>query len=177
MRPVRRFSEDYQMSKEATKLALAALECLKRDFDADQFEWGITDEAITALREARDHIASGGKMIKQPAQQEPVYVYTCKGCQALFWENDLSCDCTVNGLFDFNRHILSDYTSPPQRKPLTADELKEPKNGEQWHVVWWNESCRMMLPSDAKLDSFVAYKNGTLKFTIKKAAYGIKENT
>lgn len=63
---------------------------------------------------------------------------------------------------------------PPQRKPLTADDLKEPKNGQQWRVEWWNESCRMMLPSDANLDRFVAYKNGTLQFTIKKADHGIK---
>ena len=48
---------------EALKLALEALECLKRDFDADQFEWGIADEAITALREA----------LAQP-EQEPVAI-------------------------------------------------------------------------------------------------------
>ena len=40
--------------KEALKLALEALECLKRDFDADQFEWGIADEAITAIKEHLD---------------------------------------------------------------------------------------------------------------------------
>lgn len=54
------------MSKEAMKLALAVLECLKRDFDADQFEWGIADEAITALRkalanEALDKMAENAK--------------------------------------------------------------------------------------------------------------------
>ena len=49
--------------KEALKLALEALECLKRDFDADQFEWGIADEAITAIKEA----------LAQP-EQEPVAV-------------------------------------------------------------------------------------------------------
>jgi len=37
---------------EAMKMALETLECLKRDFDADQFEWGIADEAITAIKEA-----------------------------------------------------------------------------------------------------------------------------
>ena len=37
---------------EALKLALETLECLKKDFDADQFEWGIADEAITAIKEA-----------------------------------------------------------------------------------------------------------------------------
>ena len=46
---------------EAMKMALEALECLKRDFDADQFEWGIADEAITAIKEA----------LAQP-EQEPV---------------------------------------------------------------------------------------------------------
>jgi hypothetical protein len=38
---------------EALKLALEALECLKRDFAADQFEWEISDEAITAIKQAR----------------------------------------------------------------------------------------------------------------------------
>ena len=37
---------------EALKRALEALDCLKRDFDADQFEWGIADESITAIKEA-----------------------------------------------------------------------------------------------------------------------------
>jgi hypothetical protein len=37
---------------EALKLALEALECLKRDFDADQFEWEISDVAITAIKQA-----------------------------------------------------------------------------------------------------------------------------
>jgi hypothetical protein len=37
---------------EAMKMALEALECLKRDFDADQFEWGIADESIIAIKEA-----------------------------------------------------------------------------------------------------------------------------
>ena len=50
----------------------------------------------------------------------------------------------------------------------TADDLREPKNGAKWRVEWWNESCRMMLPEDRKLDSFVSYKNGTLQFTIKR---------
>ena len=59
--------------------------------------------------------------------------------------------------------------------PVTADDLKEPKNGKQWHVEWWNESCRMMLPSGSKLDSFHSYKNGTLQFTIKKTDKSIKE--
>ena len=53
-------------------------------------------------------------------------------------------------------------------EPLTADGMMEPQNGQQWRVEWWNESCRMMLPKDSRLDSFQVYKNGTLMFTIKK---------
>lgn len=60
-----------------------------------------------------------------------------------------------------------------ERKPLTADEIKEPKNGDSWRVEWWNESCRMMLPADKALDSFRSYKNGTMQFTLKQRAHGI----
>jgi len=67
--------------------------------------------------------------------------------------------------------------TPQQRKPLTADDLKEPKNGNEWRVEWWNESCRMMLPSNKRLDCFTSYKNGTLQFTIKEAAHGIQSGT
>lgn len=52
----------------------------------------------------------------------------------------------------------------------SADTLREPKNGTAWHVEWWNESARLMLPAGSKLDSFQAYKNGTLMFTIKRTA-------
>lgn len=55
---------------------------------------------------------------------------------------------------------------------LTADDLREPKNGTAWRVEWWNESARLMLPAGSKLDSFQAYKNGTLMFTIKRADQG-----
>jgi hypothetical protein len=60
-----------------------------------------------------------------------------------------------------------------ERKPITADEIKEPKDGTSWRVVWWNESCRMMLPVDKALDSFQSYKNGTMQFTLKHRAHGI----
>lgn len=53
---------------------------------------------------------------------------------------------------------------------LTADDIKEPKDGTSWRVVWWNESCRMLLPADKALDSFQSYKNGTLQFTLKQRA-------
>ena len=57
-----------------------------------------------------------------------------------------------------------------QAEAVAADALTEPKSGDKWRVEWWNESCRMMLPAHAKLDSFVAYKNGTIQFTIKRTA-------
>ena len=69
----------------------------------------------------------------------------CPGCEAL-------CKCT----------------QPVVREPLTADDLRMPKDGQQWRVEWWNESCRMLLPANKKLDSFQAYKTGTLMFTIKE---------
>ena len=61
----------------------------------------------------------------------------------------------------------------PQDGAVTADDLKQPGNGAQWRVEWWNESCRMLLPANKKLDRFQAYRNGTLMFTIKEKS-GIK---
>lgn len=58
----------------------------------------------------------------------------------------------------------------PERVPLTADDLREPKNGEEWRVAWWNESARLMLPANKRLDRFQSYKNGTLMFTLKERA-------
>lgn len=68
---------------------------------------------------------------------------------------------------DCLRKMHAAQQTAPQ--PLTADELREPKNGQQWRVVWWNESCRMMLPSGAKVSGYNGYRNGTMQFTIKRA--------
>lgn len=57
-------------------------------------------------------------------------------------------------------------TPAPVAQPLTADDLKEPKNGAAWRVVWWNESARLMLPAASTLYSFQTYKTGTMVFTI-----------
>ena len=57
---------------------------------------------------------------------------------------------------------------PPEREPLSADDLREPKNGKAWRVEWWNESLRMMLPSQMRLDRVQAFKTGTLVLTLKK---------
>jgi hypothetical protein len=64
--------------------------------------------------------------------------------------------------------IYTTTPAQPEPVPLTADDIREPKNGKDWRVEWWNESCRMMLPSDMRLDAFRSYKNGTLQFTIKR---------
>lgn len=63
-----------------------------------------------------------------------------------------------------------DYKEQRDAERLNADTLREPINGDEWRVEWWNESCRMMLPAGMILDCFQAYKNGTLQFTIKKRA-------
>lgn len=62
-----------------------------------------------------------------------------------------------------------------ERTPLSADDIKEPKNGEAWRVEWWNESLRMMLPSGKVLHRFTAYRNGTLQFTLKARDHRITQ--
>lgn len=72
------------------------------------------------------------------------------------------------------RTAIAAIRQQPAPQPLTADDLHEPKNGQQWRVVWWNESCRMMLPVGLKVDRYKGYRNGTMQFTLKRA-HGIKE--
>jgi hypothetical protein len=79
-------------------------------------------QAITAIKAA----------LAQPAPvQEPEYVYTCNGCDTLYREDDVACDCTVNGLMEFTRHILAPDTTPPAQPPqrtwvgLTNEELTD----------------------------------------------------
>ena len=97
------------MTKEALKLALEALVCLKKDFDADQFEWEIADEAITAIK----------AVLAQP-EQEPV-------AWAMLHDNGHYIDAIhpdeharVEG-----KYIHPLYTTPPQRTwvGLTDDEI------------------------------------------------------
>lgn len=52
----------------------------------------------------------------------------------------------------------------------TAGNIQEPMNGDGWHVVWWNESMRLMLPDGSRLDRFQSYRNGTMQLTIKTDA-------
>jgi hypothetical protein len=115
------------MTQEALKLALEALEdfvdVIKYDNEQDDIgrraccdvlsynphsESCKAKQAITAIKAA----------LAQPAPvQEPEYVYTCNGCDTLYREDDVACDCTVNGLMEFTRHILAPDTTPPAQPP------------------------------------------------------------
>lgn len=73
---------------------------------------------------------------------------------------------------------VSELLAAPQpatseRDPLTADDLRQPKNGKAWRVEWWNERARLMLPDNMALTSALSYRSGTLILTLKKRAHGI----
>jgi len=89
-----------------------ALEALKQIYTAMPFPAG--SKAIAAIKQARS-----------APVQEPEYVYTCNGCNALYREDSVSCDCTVNGLMEFTRHILAPDTTPP------AAPAQEPDHGDE----------------------------------------------
>ena len=72
------------------------------------------------------------------------------------------------GLIAFVKEVLAAAPQPAPRELLSADDLREPKNGTNWRVEWWNESARLMLPANKRLDSFQSYSNGTLMFTLKE---------
>ena len=78
----------------------------------------------------------------QPAPvQEREYVYTCNGCDTLYREDDVSCDCTVNGLMEFTRHILTPDTAPPAQ-PAVPDAMTSADIQEHIeYVAGWND-CR-----------------------------------
>ena len=106
---------------EVLKLALEALVCLREDFDADQFEWGIADEAITAIKEA----------LAQP-EQEPV-AFSClrcatpkkcavHGCSPNTWPSESSPKRPWAGLTD--EEIEEAYAKPTLRKMYQAIEAK-----------------------------------------------------
>ncbi len=79
-------------------------------------------------------------------------------------------------------HPLEPLYAAPQASPAadgrdakdetrkTAGNIQEPMNGDGWHVVWWNESMRLMLPDGSRLDRFQGYRNGTMQLTIKTDA-------
>jgi hypothetical protein len=77
---------------------------LAKELDATNRQVEILSDA---LAESRREVAA------LKAVQEPEYVYTCNGCDTLYREDDVSCDCTVHGLMEFTRHILAPDTTPP----------------------------------------------------------------
>jgi len=96
------------MSNEAMKLALARLQARTDTADLN---------AIAALNEALDHIANGGKMIEQPAQQEPV----AKVCHDL--DGHIGWNPNLRQLPDEGTAL---YTSPQHTwVDLTDDEIKK----------------------------------------------------
>ena len=93
---------------EALRLALEALECLKRDFDADQFEWEISDVAITAIKAA----------LAQP-EQEPVAWMSPSWIDpdTRGWQSDSFESIPIEGW-------LPIYITPPQRTEPVCPECK-----------------------------------------------------
>jgi len=70
------------------------------------------------------HPATEKSSAVQPAPvQKPEYVYTCNGCDTLYREDDVSCDCTVNGLMEFTRHILAPDATPPAQEIVCSTGL------------------------------------------------------
>jgi hypothetical protein len=144
---------------EAMKMALEALECLKRDFDADQFEWGIADEAITAIEEAlaqpeQEPVAweqfypdiGKPKFVAQP-EQEP-----------LAWINDMGTHIDLN----VSGRGIPLYTTPPQRKTFNHHEFG----------YWWFEYGSGLHPLKGEDQEEHAYRVAAAAW---QAAHGIKE--
>jgi hypothetical protein len=92
--------------------------------------------------EREDALRAEIKRLKaaQPAPvQEPEYVYTCNGCDTLYREDDVSCDCTVNGLMEFTRHILAPDTTPPAAQRQWVG-LTDKERNQLWRdVVKWGD--------------------------------------
>jgi hypothetical protein len=79
MRPVRRFSEDYQMKDEALRMALEALESCDQVYGSEgsyqYFSQAVVDKAITAIKQA----------LAAPVQDtEAHYKGVVEGVQKLF---------------------------------------------------------------------------------------------
>ncbi|AZY50115.1 hypothetical protein C0J09_14010 [Bordetella avium] len=85
-----------------------------------------------------------------------------------------------NGLIRFAHALLEKHASNASTAAdgrdgkdaarKTAGNIQEPMNGDGWHVVWWNESMRLMLPDGSHLDRFQGCRNGTMQLTIKTDA-------
>jgi hypothetical protein len=101
-----------EMSIEAMKTALEAMEELHRTGDTQVFDLCYAPKVIPALRLA----------IEQAEKQEPVawMVYTQDGQSA--YVTDIP-------NIQKNQRALPLYTTPPQRQPLTDEEIREIAKG------------------------------------------------
>lgn len=150
------------MSKEAMKLALEALERIKRYGNTfgyrshEQNPYEQVCEAITALREA---------LAEQPAQQqEPVACSICNGSGHVAFD-DLTRRNKNDNKWGRCLHCQP-YTSPQpaQRKPLTDKEIDA--EFDAFASKFDHESSEWL---DMGVDAY--FRAGF------KAAHGIKENT
>ena len=118
---------------EALKLALETLECLKRDFDADQFEWGIADEAITAIKEAlakekalqalHDENERLGLYKDAYAEQEPMAWISTGPARMIHWTSDKPA---------YGDDWVPLYTTPPQRMAKRIEDLETEQDCVGW---------------------------------------------
>ncbi len=120
--------------KEALALALEALECLKKDFDADQFEWEISDVAITAIKQARalDKKAENARELGldyEPVQQPFCFYYV---------ENGEEYFAPKGAYVPDNAQPL--YTTPPVQ-PAVPDAFGTREGEHPQYVQGWND-CR-----------------------------------
>jgi len=98
------------MTKEALTLALEALENHSGNYKLSKAECAKHEIVITAIKEA----------LAQP-EQEPVAFYRCNGCGHEYQQmHPTSCDCMKGSSFE----QVNYYTAPPQRKPLTDEQIE-----------------------------------------------------
>lgn len=121
-------------------------------------------EAMATRKSAQQDAPTDAKKERFDRLQDILSEYR-KGCGNTIGEGPENCPECVRAFVD----AVQRYANRQSGDAPTAGKLREPKNGDGWRVVWWNESVRMMLPDDKRLDSFQGYKNGTLVLTIKEA--------
>ena len=157
---------------EALTLALETLECLKRDFDADQFEWGIADEAISAIKEALAQ------------EQEPVaWMFQHEETGRM---NYVSNDGIHNPAMFLEMNpryalVCPLYTSPPQRKPQEfvcstgLCHYRKPLTNDRAHQILLDMAKHIETFGDENITE-QALSAECIRFILERVtAYGIKE--